>query len=526
MADIKVQCTECNEVLSVDDSMSMAICRFCGEPFDVAAALENYNAHNKAADNFNYVNQDFEIENGVLKKYTGNAQHVVIPNGVTTIDTEAFSYNLSINSVVIPGSVKTIKEKAFLFCMGLMSVNLSDGLETIDVGAFTLCDSLLSITIPKTVTKIGPGAFMLCCNLCSINVDEKNDEFVSIDGVLFSRDKTALVQYPVGKNNNTYNIPHSVTTIWPGAFNKCERITHIEIPDSVTIIYNFAFCKCINLERVVIPDSVTEICDNAFIECPNLSQVSISKDLLLKSKAAFPEDLYQKLIKQVADSETEAPFEDDDDEFVIDLYEDEDEDFEYEIDEDDDEDFEYELDLDEDDDEDFELKLYVDDDEGFEYEIDVDDEEIELELDDDEDGTFDEDGFLIKNGVLVKYKGTLPHVIIPDNVTEIAESAFQECENIETVIISESVKRIGSHAFAQCKNLKAVEIPDNVEHLGWFAFGWCDNLCEVVISKELLSDFRMAFDTDLFNKLVIDMGAEDEIGLIELYDPDDLDDLE
>ena len=56
---------------------------------------------------------DFEIENGVLKKYTGNGGNVVIPDGVTTIGNEAFSWRSSLTSITIPSGVTIIGDNAF-----------------------------------------------------------------------------------------------------------------------------------------------------------------------------------------------------------------------------------------------------------------------------------------------------------------------------------------------------------------------------------------------------------------------------
>ena len=104
-----------------------------------------------------------------------------------------------------------------------------------------------------------PGVFLSCKNLSSINVVSDNNYFSSIDGVLFNKNQTAIVQYPEGKNGNSYVIPSSVTAIGTGAFKYAQSLTNIVIPSSVTAIGLSAFDNCKSLTSITIPDSVTTI---------------------------------------------------------------------------------------------------------------------------------------------------------------------------------------------------------------------------------------------------------------------------
>ena len=103
---------------------------------------------------------DFEIENGVLKKYLGKSETVVIPEGVvTSIGDEAFIWCRFIKSIYIPNDITSIGDNAFWNCSSLISIDIPDSVTSIGDEAFFGCDSLESIEVPKSVTHIGRNAF-------------------------------------------------------------------------------------------------------------------------------------------------------------------------------------------------------------------------------------------------------------------------------------------------------------------------------------------------------------------------------
>ena len=93
--------------------------------------------------------------------------------------------------------------------------------------------------------------------------------------------------------------------------------------------------------------------------------------------------------------------------------------------------------------------------------------------------------FLIEDGILKRYSGTDPHVVIPDGVTEIGYDAFRYCQTIISVTIPDSVVRIGKSAFENCESLRSVVIPDSVTEIGEDAFIFCERLSSVVLSRSL-----------------------------------------
>ena len=174
---------------------------------------------------------------------------VTIPDSVTSIGEWAFYECTSLTSVTIPDSVTSIGDDAFCDCTSLTSVTIPDGVTSIGEDTFRNCTSLTSVTIPNSVTSIGRGAFSNCAALTGIWVTEGNSYYSSdASGVLFSKDKTTLVQCP-------------------GTLAECT------IPDSVTSIGDWAFAGCTSLTSVTIPDGVTSIGWCAFADCESLTNV-------------------------------------------------------------------------------------------------------------------------------------------------------------------------------------------------------------------------------------------------------------
>ena len=110
---------------------------------------------------------EFQIYLIHLQKYNGDSPIVIIPNGVTIIDEEAFKGNKTIQKVNIPNSVIAIGASAFEGCSELTEVSLPNGLKKINYKTFSGCDNLKSITIPASVDEIMFNA-MYCDGLKEI----------------------------------------------------------------------------------------------------------------------------------------------------------------------------------------------------------------------------------------------------------------------------------------------------------------------------------------------------------------------
>ena len=212
---------------------------------------------------------------------------VTIPDSVTSISDYAFCGCAGLTSVTIPDSVTSIGDSAFDGCEGLTSVTIPDSVTSISDYAFCGCAGLTSVTIPDSVTDIGYKAFDGCTGLTAIHVDRANCAYSSRDGVLFDREGTTLVRYPIGRAGKIYAIPNSVTSIDNWAFSGCAGLTSVTIGDSVTTIGEGAFCGCAGLTSVTIGDSVTTIGDSAFDGCAGLTSVTIPDSVTYIGDGAF-----------------------------------------------------------------------------------------------------------------------------------------------------------------------------------------------------------------------------------------------
>ena len=199
-----------------------------------------------------------------------NLTSITIPSGLTSIGEQAFGNCTGLTSITIPSGFISIGDYAFWNCTGLTSITIQNGVTSIGTGAFGNCTGLTSITIPSSVTSIGVNVFYNCTGLTDITVDSNNSSFCSESGVLFNKDKTTLIYYPLGKNDSSYTIPDGVTVIEQYAFYCNSKLTSVTIPSGVTSIGEMAFRECSGLTSVIVPSSVTSIEYNAFWCCFNL----------------------------------------------------------------------------------------------------------------------------------------------------------------------------------------------------------------------------------------------------------------
>ena len=114
-----------------------------------------------------------------------------------------------------------------------------------------------------------------------------NNTYFSVeDNVLFNKDKSKILYYPIGKTEKSYTIPETVKHIGSSAFTGC-KLENIFIPDSVTSIGVYAFSDCRFIKTLTIPNSVTLIESSAFQNCRSLSSIQLSNNINTISSYMF-----------------------------------------------------------------------------------------------------------------------------------------------------------------------------------------------------------------------------------------------
>lgn len=441
-----------------------------------------------------------------------------IPNGVTKIRDGAFENCTSLSNITIPDSVKTIGAEAFSGCTSLTSVKMSElttvgqnafnGCESviietgiydyvflddesikitkytgdmaevevpskingktvkkIDYEAFANCTSLKEITIPESVTElcdteqlIGDSPFVNCTSLISINVSTNNNYYCSENGVLFNKDKTKLIQYPVGKTNNQYTVPKGVTEIRDGAFIGCTSLTNLTISNSVNLIGVSAFWGCTSLTSVTIPDSVTGVCVGAFEKCPIKEIIIADGSKNITSTMIVSKDIESITIPDSVTS----------------------------------------------------IGAYTFSSCSSLKRVNITDIAKWCEIS--FNGCYNNPLYYAKNLYL---NGELvTDLIIPDSVTKISAYAFYNCTSLTSVTISDSVTSVGNDAFDYCpidkiiitdgsktvtsamivsKSIENIAIPNSVTSIGDSAFCSCTKLTSIIIPDNVTSIGNSAF---------------------------------
>ena len=221
--------------------------------------------------------QYITLNEGVTKigenAFWGKFTSITIPNSVTVIGSGAFKAP-QLQSVKFGTGIRRIESSTFAGT-SLREVVIPQNVTYIGESAFGDCKKLTKVTIHNKVKDIKGGAFAGCVNLQTFELASDNPYYTLVDGVLFNKDKTILVQYSSGKKNTSYTIPSSVIKIAPYAFNNIPSLRSVQISNSVTEIGNGCFGDCKNLETLRIGNNVKKIGDYVCNFCKSLSDFII-----------------------------------------------------------------------------------------------------------------------------------------------------------------------------------------------------------------------------------------------------------
>lgn len=212
------------------------------------------------------------------KDYKSQIAHIVLPDGLTNISAEAFSYCENLQSVDIPCSVITIGKWAFRNCSRLRSITLPEGLITIEGAAFCGCD-LVNVSLPKSLKIIEGAAYQNSgYNSWPHGVFQDNKNLKSIiipDGVT----KIGSYAFRGCSGLQTVVLGDELLTIGKNAFERCSSLKSISIPNKVSIIQTETFYYCSSLSQVTLCEGLTTIETNAFIYCSSLRNIRLPKSI-------------------------------------------------------------------------------------------------------------------------------------------------------------------------------------------------------------------------------------------------------
>lgn len=202
---------------------------------------------------------------------------IVMGDGLKTIGTRALSSNKAITEITLPDSVQTIGGYAFAACTKLAKISIGGNVDT--MGLYTLESDGVSFG------DCGP-VFYQCTVLKEIIVDENNEYFTSIDGVLYGKsvggqeyDDKASVLYAVPCNyqNTTLTLPSTVKVILPYAVHYQRVMTNIELNDGLLNIGKGAFYNSTKLTSLTVPASVTNIGASILLSCTKVTDFVIAE---------------------------------------------------------------------------------------------------------------------------------------------------------------------------------------------------------------------------------------------------------
>lgn len=194
-------------------------------------------------------------------------------------------------AISLPGSINGLPVTTLRgsFCSQnntLTSVTIPDNVTQIGDSAFSQCSHLASVSFPASLTSIGTGAFSRCERFAAYTVDPGNSDFSSLQGILFNKDKSTLIDCPTTKGGN-YSIPSTVSHIADFAFDTCTQLNQVTVPSSVSHIGKYAFLDCSSLTSASLSPGLITIGEYAFFACKQLANITIPGSVQNIEEAAF-----------------------------------------------------------------------------------------------------------------------------------------------------------------------------------------------------------------------------------------------
>lgn len=337
--------------------------------------------------------------------YCNKIKNIELPAALEHLGKGAFGYCRALESMVIPNKIKELSADLFYECLSLKSVKNPEGLLSFGHNAFFRCHALESINIPSTVTALY-GNFYECSSLKKIEIPGSIEALpmalfyycTSLEEVVIGNGVKVIGQqaFEACRSLKKINLPESIEKIDASAFWKCSALETIVLPNSLKSLGSSVFADASSLKNVNIPQNITTVPAGTFANCISLESITLHENITEISQNAFAECNVLKSITLPS-------------------------------------------------------KLT----------------------------TIGRDAFIrcyeIKS------------IVIPEGVTSIGVSAFYENKSLESITLPTTLKTIGGSAFSSCLKLKKITIHDGITALDGSTFSDCKELEEVVLPSTLTS---------------------------------------
>ena len=424
-------------------------------------------------------NTTFFWENHVFYQRTGAGyialftdylkQELVIKEGTVELAEGAFrrDSHKNLKSVVIPATVKRIRANAFLDS-GLIEVSMQEGVEVIETNAFDGCH-LTKISIPSSVKCFASSA--IARNpIEEITVSESSPYYTSVDGVLYSKDRTKLIAFPARKKQKKFVVPSTVTDIGR-AFLYCEKLQEVVLSDKIEYLWNGVFSESIKEIhfhsdlKYIAEDAISYSKEITIYASPTCGLTDYMLELMLGSWSA--QNMKLKYIPYGMEEITSLSSE-----FCVAPYK-----------------------------------------EGLAI-ISYRGQKKKVKVPEQIGGypvllvapcAFEE-----PYGRKREESNTILSVEFPDSITTIGENVFYHCESLQTVVLPKNLKEISVGMFMYNYSLTSVVIPEGVERIGTGAFFGCKSLIKLKIpasvkeiSPKIFSDENGSFKDLYLNESTI-----------------------
>lgn len=405
---------------------------------------------------------DYESGGCPWAEYAGEIEEIYIEEGITTICTMAFCDMGNLKNVSIPSTVEYIDEYAFANCSVLEEITISDGVKELANNAFYSCTSLKIVRIGKSLADIGFNFTWQHGSVENFYVNAENPVYSSENGVLFNKNKTELIVYPVGNTRDTYNIPEGVEIIAVDAFANAKNLQKIKLPESIKEIGINAFGNTgfytnkdnwtnealyieenlIAVDRSLvsgtyeIKDGTKLVAGGALSSC-NLSSISIPETLTSIGDYAFSTNLSEIVLDKNNSS------------FVL-----------------------------------VNGVLFTED---MKRLVCYPSGKTEI-------------SYIIPNGVEILpaftfYRKPIAEITFPEGLKEIGEQCFGGCANLKKIVLPDSLISIGEAAFMYCSGIESVDFGNGLVSIDDYAFSYCSNLASVSFDDGIETIGRQCFNS-------------------------------